>query len=109
MRVANDVLRFALELSMLAALAYSGFEIGDGVGGWALGLGLPALAATLWGILLAPKSQRRVGDPARLAMEVLIFGGAVAALLVAGHDGLALVLGALVAIHLGLTFALGQR
>jgi hypothetical protein len=109
MRVANDVLRFTLEMSMLAALAYAGFEIGEGAVGWVLGLGLPVLAATLWGIFLAPKSERRVGDPARLAMEVLIFGGAVAALLAAGHAEFAVVLGALVAGHLGLTFALGQR
>jgi hypothetical protein len=40
---------------------------------------------------------------------VLIFGSAVGALLAAGHAGLAFVLGALVAIHLGLTFAFGQR
>jgi hypothetical protein len=42
-------------------------------------------------------------------MEVLIFGGAVAALLASGHAELALVLGVLVGGHLGLTFALGQR
>ena len=94
---------------MLVALAYSGFAIGDGVLGWLLGLGLPALAATLWGILLAPKSSRQVRDPARLAMEVLIFGGAVAALLGAGKTSLAAVLGGLVAIHLAFTFVLGQR
>ena len=48
-------------------------------------------------------------DPARLGMEVLIFGGAVAALLGAGKTTLAAVLGGLVAIHLALTFVLGQR
>jgi hypothetical protein len=94
---------------MLAALAYSGFALGDGVAGWLLGLGLPALAATLWGIFLAPRSDRRVGDPARLGMEVLIFGGAVAALIGAGSGGLAIALAVLVAIHLALTFVLAQR
>jgi len=67
------------------------------------------LAATLWGILLAPKSSRQVRDPARLGMEILIFGGAVAALLGAGKATLAVVLGGLVALHLVLTFVLGQR
>lgn len=94
---------------MLAALAYSGFTIGDGALGWVLGIGLPVLAATLWGILLAPKSSRQVRDPARLGMEVLIFGGAVAALVGAGKESLAAVLGGLVALHLALTFVLGQR
>lgn len=42
-------------------------------------------------------------------MEVLIFGGAVAALLAAGSAGLALAMAALVALHLVLSFVLGQR
>ena len=94
---------------MLAALAYSGFAIGEGATAWLLGLGLPALAATLWGLLLAPKAKRQLGGPAKLAMEVLIVGGAVAALLAAGSAGLALAMAALVALHLVLSFVLGQR
>jgi hypothetical protein len=38
-----------------------------------------------------------------------VFGGAVAALLDADQPVLAIVLGAAVALHLALTFALGQR
>jgi hypothetical protein len=46
---------------------------------------------------------------ALIALEFGIGGGAVAALLAAGSVALALVLGALVALHLGLSFVLGQR
>jgi hypothetical protein len=48
-------------------------------------------------------------DPVRLLLEVAVFGSGVAALLAAGSTALALVFAALVVVHLGLTFALGQR
>jgi hypothetical protein len=38
---------------MLAALAYWGFAVGDGVGAWVLGIGAPLLAAIVWGALAA--------------------------------------------------------
>jgi Protein of unknown function (DUF2568) len=108
-RPANDVLRFSLEMAMLAALAVSGFELGDGAWGWVLGIGLPLLAAGVWGVALAPKSERRVSDPARLAFELLLFGAAAAALVAAGHPALGVVFAVLVLAHLALTFPLGQR
>jgi hypothetical protein len=45
----------------------------------------------------------------RLIVEVTLFGSASAALAVAGQDRWAMVLGAAVAVHLALTFPLGQR
>jgi hypothetical protein len=40
LRVANDVLRFSLEIAMLVALSYSGFALGAGAWGFVLGIGL---------------------------------------------------------------------
>ena len=40
--------RFLCELVMLAALAYWGFTVGDGIGAWVLGI-VPMLAAVVWG------------------------------------------------------------
>jgi hypothetical protein len=40
--------RFLCELAMLAALAYWGFRVGDGIGAWVLGVGAPLLAAVVW-------------------------------------------------------------
>ncbi len=109
MRVANDVFRFSLEIAMLVALSYSGFALGAGAWGFVLGVGLPILAATIWGVALAPKSERQVSDPARLAFELLLFGAAAAALIAAGQAVLGIALGLLVLAHLALTFPLGQR
>jgi uncharacterized protein DUF2568 len=58
---------------------------------------------------VAPKASHPTTDPVRLALEVVLFGASVVALLGADQTALALIFAALVAAHLGLTFALGQR
>src|SRR4029453_4188688 len=85
--------RFLCELALLAALAYWGFTVGDGVGAWALGIGAPLLSAVVWGALVAPKARWPVPIPTRVAIELVLFGAAVGALVVAGQPMLALVLG----------------
>jgi hypothetical protein len=109
MRAANDGLRFSLELSALAAVAYWGWSEHGGVWRWVLVVAAPLAVATLWGKTIAPKARRRVRDPWRLVVELVVFGGAVAALLDADQPVLASVLGSAVAVHLALTFVLGQR
>jgi hypothetical protein len=109
LRPANDVFRFLLEMAMLVGLAFAGFSLDDRALGWVLGLGLPFVAATAWGLLLAPRSGRRVADPAQLAVELLLFGATAALLVAAGHAALGIGFGVLVAIHLALTYVLGQR
>lgn len=109
MAYANDGLRFVFELSALAALGYWGFAEFDGVVQWLVGLGATLIAAAVWGTSVAPKASRPTVDPVRLLLEVAVFGSGVAALLAAGSTPLALVFAALVVVHLGLTFALGQR
>jgi hypothetical protein len=109
MGYANDGQRFTLELSALAALGYWGFAEFDGAVQWLVGLGAPLVAAGIWGTFVAPKASRPTVDPGRLLLEVAVFGSGVAALLAAGSTALALVFAALVVVHLGLTFALGQR
>jgi hypothetical protein len=106
---ANDVFRFLLEMAMLASLAYWGFHDRGGVEQWLLGLGAPLLVALVWGAFMAPKAWRRARDPVRLPLELVLFGSGVAALAAAGSRGLAIVFGALVLVHLALTFPLGQR
>jgi hypothetical protein len=109
LRPANDALRFFLELSALAAVAYWGWTEPDGALRWVLVVAAPLAVAAVWGRWMAPKSSARVGDPWRLIIELLVFGSAVAALARAGQPILAAVLAAASAIHLGLTFVLGQR
>jgi Protein of unknown function (DUF2568) len=108
-RHANDGLRFFLELAALGSMAYWGFTDRGGLGQWVLGLGAPLVAATVWGAFVAPKASRPTVDPVRLLLELAVFGSGVAALFAAGSTGVAVVLAALVVVHLALTFALGQR
>jgi hypothetical protein len=55
------------------------------------------------------KAPMRPDDPARLVAELAIFGAACAALAAADRPRLAFVFGAVVAVHLALTFPLAQR
>ncbi len=93
LRIINMTIRFVLELCMLAALAYWGFQL---EGGWPLrllvGIGAPLLAATVWGLLIAPKAKRRLADAWRFMVELALFGLAAAALLAMERPWLAIIL-----------------
>jgi uncharacterized protein DUF2568 len=100
-RIANLGLRFLLELALLAALAYWGWH----EQGVALAILLPLLAAVVWGAFVAPKARFPVPVPVRLAIELTLFGLAVAGLFAAGADALGFAFAAVVilsgAIHYG--------
>lgn len=66
--------RFATELVMLALLGVAGARSVDGVA-WAvlLAVALPLAAAAVWGLALAPRAPRRLPDPARLVVELVLF------------------------------------
>jgi len=108
-RAANAGLRFFLELSALAAVAYWGWSEHDGVLRWVLVVAAPLAIALVWGRWVAPKAKRPAVDPTRLVLEALVFGSAVAALLDADEPVQAAILGLAAAVHLLLTFPLGQR
>ena len=88
--------RFAAELGMLAGLAYVGWRIAEDSQAVALLLAvvLVAVAATVWGAWVAPRAAKRLEDPARLAVELVLFGATVVGLLVVGAVAAAVVLGA---------------
>ena len=85
-------IRFACELAMLAALGFWGFDAGEGAGAWLLGFGAPAFAIAIWGAFVAPKARWAVSIPARLAIELVLFGGAVIGLFVIDRPLLAALL-----------------
>ena len=95
----NLGVRFLLEIAMLCALAWAGAEVGAGVS-WlvsvvlALALALPA--ALVWGLFVAPKAPRRLDDPTRLVVELLLFASAADALAYVGNVTLAVVFAVLV-------------
>ena len=95
----NLALRFLLEICLLVALAVWGFQTGTGALRWVLGLGAPAVAATLWGVWIAPASSRRLPMPGRLVGEAVLFGAGMAGLVAAGQPGWAALFAALVVVN----------
>ncbi len=78
------VLRFVLELCLIAAVGYFGFTFPDAAG-WLLGLGLPIVFIAVWGAFVAPKAARQLADPARLAVELVLFALGTGALAAVGQ------------------------
>jgi hypothetical protein len=69
-------IRFLAELGMLAALAWAGWHLLDSVlGSLLLAVLLPAAAAVVWGLWVAPRAHRRLADPWRAAVEGMLFFG----------------------------------
>ncbi len=95
----NLAARFACEMAALAALAVWGAQVGDDPAVKVLlGLTAPLLLAAVWAMWVAPRASRRLPDPARAGVEVVVFGAAVAGLLDAGHPVFAVVLGVAAAV-----------
>jgi hypothetical protein len=88
---ANLALRFALELSALAATAYWGWTTGDGAMRWVLGIGAPLLVIVVWALFVSPNPRIELARPLRLAIEFGVFAAAAAALAASGHTALAIV------------------
>ena len=90
----NEGLAFLLELAAFTILAWWGFSTGSGVAvHLLLGLGTPAAAMVLWGLVAAPKARFRVPLPGVLLLKAVVFGGATACLAVLGDDGWAIAFG----------------
>lgn len=89
-QMVNLGLRFLLELCLLAALAYWGFQLDRG---WLVrigaAIGAPLLAAVIWGMFVAPKAAQLLEDPWRFLLEIALFGLGTVALLAAGRPALA--------------------
>jgi hypothetical protein len=79
---ANLVLRFVLELGALASLAYWGATTRLQLAGRILlAIGVPLVAAVVWGLILAPNAPLHVGQVLRFGVEVLVFAAAIGALI----------------------------
>ena len=84
--------RFLVELATLAALAVAGASASAGLG-WriVLAIGGPGLLALIWGLVMAPRARRRLADPARLIVEIVLFLAAATALALVGDVDAAVV------------------
>ncbi|MEO3810537.1 YrdB family protein [Sphaerisporangium sp. B11E5] len=92
---ANMALMFFLELGVYLAAGYWAFTAAPS--GWALpaAVALPLLFAVVWGVFGAPKARVPLRGVARAALEIVWFGGGVAAAFAAGLPAAAAVFAAL--------------
>jgi hypothetical protein len=102
----NLGVRLILELAALAAMAYWGWQQSDGILRFVLAIGVPILAAALWGTFAVPGDRSRSGrapvpvpGTVRLALELAFFGFAVWALYDAGLVISSIGTGIIVIIH----------
>lgn len=107
---ANLALRFLLELAALASLGLWGWRTGVGLSSWVLAVGLPVVAAVLWGTFAVPGDRSRSGRAlvpvpgwARLALEGALFVSAVICLRSLELTPWAIALGATTLVHYGLS------
>ncbi|MEV4612525.1 YrdB family protein [Kitasatospora sp. NPDC049258] len=104
----NLTLRFLLELLALVALGIGGYHLDAPLAARiALALALPLAAALLWGRYASPRATVR-SAPAWYLTQLLVFGGAVAALALCGYGGWAIALGALMAANTAVLWRLGE-
>ena len=76
---ANDVVAFLVEVLVLVLLAWAGFSAdASGLLRVLLGVGLPVVAAVLWGLFAAPRA-RVSSEPLRLVTKVVVLGAGVVA------------------------------
>jgi len=99
-KMLNLLVRFLLELCLLAAVGYWGFETHSSWG-WKilLGIGLPLLIAGLWGMFLAPKSAYRLGGVPYLVTEIMLLGSGAVALFASGKPNLTWIYAIMVVVN----------
>lgn len=96
----NLGLRFILELYLLGALGYAGFNItNNALLKWILLLILPTIAAVIWGVFIAPKASHHLAQPQRLFIELILFGSAAVLLAIVGQKFTAALLAAIASIN----------
>jgi len=102
----NLGLRFILELLALLSLGYWGSQQGSGFVSIALALGLPIIAAAVWGTFAVPDDPSRSGKApvvvsgwVRLLLEAMLFVTATVALLNLDITLLAIAFISIVIIH----------
>ncbi len=72
--------RFLLELALLGAWGVVAHQSVEGAWRWPATLALPLVVIVVWSLWLAPKAKHRLGTAGQIALELVLFGGAAAAL-----------------------------
>jgi len=110
MKGLNLGFRFVLEMLVLVALFLFGWSLSDSLPAQlVLGLSLPAIVIVVWGLFVAPRATRRLDDPVRLAVELVIWFVGALAFGFAVSWLLTMLFGLAVLVSLILMFYWGQR
>ena len=102
----NLAVRFALEMAALVALGRWGWTRGEGFLRFVLALGIPVLAALLWGTFAVPGDPSRSGEArvpvpgvVRLLLELAVFGAATWSFFATGATTWGWVYGIVALVH----------
>ncbi len=68
-----DALSFLCEVAMVVLLLFAGHGFADGWRGWAIGAFLGFVVMGIWVQWMAPRSLRRLEDPTRLIVQIMLF------------------------------------
>ena len=103
--------RFLLEMTAIIIYGYWGWHASPGPLRYLLALGLPLIAAAIWGTFRVPEDSSHSGKAPipipgalRLLLEFAFFSLAVFLLLTSGKEGLGLIFGGAVFIHYLLSY-----
>ena len=89
LKTLNLLVRFLLELCMLAAVGYWGFKSQSAWGmKILLGIGLPILIAIIWGLFIAPRAMYPLKGISYLVVELTLLGSGAVALFAGGKPTL---------------------
>jgi hypothetical protein len=102
----NLAVRFLLELSAMGAMGYWGWTQHEGLARWLWAIGLPIVAAVLWGTFAVPNDPSRSGQAPiptpgtiRLLLELSFFAFGTIALIVSQRVSAGAVLAAVTILH----------
>ena len=102
----NLILRFLLEIIALFSLGIWGWKQNENSIGLVLAIGLPFMAAIIWGVFAVPNDPSRSGSAPiittgiiRLIIEFVIFGFAIWSLKDLGWSKTSIIFGMVVLVH----------
>lgn len=103
----NEVLRFILELGMLAAFARWGWHVGETrLVHVVAAIATPAVVALVWGLVLSPKAPAKLSSILRLTLSLPVFLLAALATYASGMPRAAITLAVIATINTVILIAL---
>ncbi len=106
MRGLNLLIRFLLELGLLAALVYWGMHTGQTASTRIIRAGSAALVALVWGLTLSPKAPAGLSPRLRLALSLPVFWLGAWAMYASDLPRTAIAFAIIATINTGVLFAI---